>query len=83
MAVAALALYRMRLADISMRDHIFILWVVLGDRHLRAHDGNAYFYNAKLGCWEMYNGLFPDYIYGEIKTFLLELESAFRDIEGG
>ncbi len=53
MIVAALAVYRMRMSDITMRDHIILLWVVHGDRFLRSHDGNAFFYNAKLGNWDM------------------------------
>jgi len=49
LAVGALVFYRMRLCDISLREHIHILWVICGDRSLRAHNGQAYHYEATLG----------------------------------
>ena len=67
LTVLALALFRVRLSDVSMRDHFLLIWCILGGRYLRAHDGNAYFYNAHLGCLEMFNGLFPDYVYDVAK----------------
>ena len=82
LAIAVLALFRRRLADISMRDHVLLLWTLLGDRYLRAHDGICHYYDNSLGTWSPFNGLLPDYISGEIKSMLLHVEGLLRDFAG-
>jgi len=57
--VGALALYRMRLSDISLREHVHLLWIICGERQLRCHDGVVFYYEAALGYWEQFGGLLP------------------------
>jgi len=57
--VGALVLYRMRLSDISIREHVHLLWIICGDTQLRCHDGVVFYYEAALGCWETFGGLLP------------------------
>ena len=61
LAVGALVFYRMRLCDISLREHVHILWVICGDISLRAHNGMAYHYESTLGCRCIRNDLFVNY----------------------
>ncbi len=80
--VAALATYRMRLIDISIRERVQLLWVICGGRLLRAHAGTAFYYNDCLGCWEVFAGLLPERVYEEIRVCLLALEGLFRAFKG-
>jgi hypothetical protein len=82
-AVACLSLCRLRLSDISMREHVLILWITLGNRFMRVQsDDTSYFYNVRVGHWERYGGLLPCYIYAEVKDFLLQVEGIFRCFKG-
>lgn len=63
LAVAALTIYRMRLVDVSLRDHVRLLWVFLGGYALRAHTGQAFFFNALLGSWHVFAGILPQSVY--------------------
>ena len=59
-----------------------MMWVILGGRCIRAHNGNAYFYQNSIGAWETFIGLFPDYIFSVVKETLLQVEGLFRAFEG-
>jgi hypothetical protein len=80
-AVAACSIYKMRLSDISLREHVELLWIMLGEDQLRAHGGCCYFYQ-KLGYFDVYQGLMPHNIFKQVSSFLLELEGAFRAFTG-
>ena len=82
LCVLALSVFRSRLSDISIRDHVMLIWCVLGGRSLRAHGGNAYFYQQGLGAWETFMGLFPDYVLKIVKQDLLQVEGLFRAFDG-
>ena len=59
LCVLALSVFRSRLSDISIRDHVMLLWVILGGRVLRSHGGNAFFLPAQVGCMGNLHGLVP------------------------
>ena len=44
LAVGALSVYRLRLWDMHIREHVLLLWIVEGGEHMRCHGGNLYFY---------------------------------------
>jgi len=44
LACAALAIYRMRLVDMFIREHALLLWVIEGGQFMRAHNGQCYLY---------------------------------------
>ena len=69
------------MTDFGTQEHVMILWIVLGDRYLRAHNGQAYYYASELGCWEVYGGLLPAEVFVEVKEFLLALEGLFRSLK--
>ena len=39
LAAAALAIYRMRLVDMFIREHVLLVWIIEGGRLMRAHGG--------------------------------------------
>ena len=47
LAVGALTVYRMRLIDMFVREHVHLLWIIEGEDHLRVHNGICYFYNEQ------------------------------------
>jgi hypothetical protein len=81
LAVAALMIYRMRMVDIFLREHVMLMWVIFGEHSLRAHNGTCYYYNS-VGFFEPFQGLLPEGIYDVLKTFLLRLEGLFRSMSG-
>jgi hypothetical protein len=76
-ACAALSMYRMRLVDLFMREHVLLLWIIEGHRHLRVHDGVCFMYND-CGAFETYKGVPPEPVFTRVKQFLLILEGLFR-----
>ena len=72
-ATAALCLYRLRLSDISMSEHVLLIWITLGNVWIRCHEKAPYFYQAELGAWERYQGVFPDFVYIALKEILLQV----------
>ncbi len=56
LAVAALMIYRMRLGDVFLREHVMMMWVIFGEDTLRAHNGTCYYYNH-IGYFEPLQGL--------------------------
>ena len=82
LAVAALSVYRMRLIDISLCDHVYLLWIICGERMLRAHNGASYYYNAGLGVFEHFIGFMPHEILEDIRVFTMRLEGLFRSFNG-
>ena len=82
LAMGALCVYRLRFSDIYTRELVLLLHVILGDEYLRGHDGVAYFWNNKLGCFDKFDGLLPESIYSLMKSYLLSLEGMFRSFTG-
>ena len=73
--VAALVVYRMRLVDMFIREHVHLVWVMEGDRFLRVHNGMAYFYHDD-GAFQPHKGVPPEATFGRVKRFLLRLEGS-------
>jgi len=74
---AALAMYRTRLIDLFMREHVLMVWIMEGGRYLRVHNGLCYFYNVD-GAFQVLRGVPPESTFGRVKQFLLEVEGMFR-----
>ena len=77
LGVAALAIYRMRLVDMFLREQVLLLWIIEGEDYMRAHCGTCYLYHND-GAFIAYKGLVPEDTFGRVKDFLLELEGSFR-----
>ena len=82
LAVGVLTLYTKRISSVVMIDHVALVWIMLGNRFLRAEDGRAYFYNIKTGSFEVYNGLLPDYLFAELRNTMMQLEGMLRSFNG-
>ncbi|CAK0866236.1 unnamed protein product [Prorocentrum cordatum] len=78
LAMEALCVYRLRFSEIYTRELVLLLHVILGDDFLRGHNGVAYFWNNKLGCFDKFDGLLPEWTYFLMKSYLLSLEGMFR-----
>ena len=70
LTTVALGLFRMRLIDITIRDHCHVIWILAGGRLLRAEDGAARVYNSELGSWDVYRGLIPEVVLSAIEQEL-------------
>ena len=79
--MAALMLYRSRQSDVSLLQHVQLLWVLLGGRELRAHSGRAYFYDHSLGHFEGFDGLMPPTVLAAAGNAMLNLEGLFRSFK--
>jgi hypothetical protein len=66
LAVGALTVYRMRLIDMFVREHVHLLWIIEGEDHLRIHNGVCYFYNEQ-GAFTAYKGIPPESTFGRVK----------------
>ena len=75
MATAAQAIFCMRVADMSLREHALMLWIIEGLDFLRFHDGDCYMLHP-CGAFQRYKGVPPD--TSRISDFLLQLEGLFR-----
>ncbi len=77
LVVGALAVFRLRLVDISIREEVLLLHLIEGESYLRAHYGVCYFY-SQMGSWDMYPGVVSQNTLGRIRAYLLKLEGMFR-----
>ena len=76
LAVGALSVYRLRLWDMHIREHVLLLWIVEGEEYMRCHSGNLYFYQH--GAFAMHRGIPPQATLSRCKKYLLVLEGFFR-----
>ena len=60
-----------------LREHVMLLWIIEGDRYMRAHKGTCYIYEA-FGAFQQYRGIPPEGTFHRVKSFLLQLEGLFR-----
>ena len=74
--VGALASFRFRLVDITIREHVHLLYIIEGKERLRAHQGMCYVY--KDGAFTPFTGVPTQSMLGRVKRFFLELEGMFR-----
>ncbi len=77
LATGALAIYRMRLGDMFIREHVLLLWIIEGERFLRVHNGVCHLYHDE-GAFQPYKGIPPEATFGRVKEWLLQLEGLFR-----
>ena len=75
LSTAALAIFCMRTADISMREHALMLWILEGTDFLRFHEGDCYMLHPS-GAFQRYRGVPPD--SSRVHNILLQLEGLFR-----
>ncbi|CAK0792945.1 unnamed protein product, partial [Prorocentrum cordatum] len=81
--LAALCVYRSRPVDVGTVQHVQMIWIILGGRLLRAHNGRAYFYDQRLGYFDVFDGLLPPELLFAASRFMLTLEGIFRDFPCG
>ena len=75
LSTAALAIFCMRTADMSIREHALMLWILEGTDYLRFHEGDCYMLHP-CGAFQRYRGVPAD--SGRVTNFLLQLEGLFR-----
>jgi len=78
LAVAGLTVFRYRLIDITIREHVHLLYVIEGERWIRAHRGSCYIYRC--GAWVPFTGVVPQGSLARLKEFFLCLEGLFRSL---
>ena len=77
LCAGAMTVYRTRYSDILVHDFVSLLWIIEGERYLRAHRGVCYVYHEH-GAFRAYTGAPPESTFFRIKKFLLDLEGMFR-----
>ncbi len=82
LGVGALYMYEKRLTDLSERDNVHLLWIVCGEKLLRAHNGQTWVYDVQYGYWSLFNGLLPQHMFDYIREYSLVLEGLFRSLSG-
>ena len=68
----ALLVLRKRLCDVGLYEHVLMLHLIEGGRHVVAHDG--VFYGLADGAWQMFTGVISEGVLRRVKTFFLRLE---------
>ena len=81
LVVGALVVFRLRLVDMWYREHALLLWVVEGERFLRAHNIAVYVYHDD-GAFRQLKDSPPESCFGRVKYLLLWLEGLFRLMPG-
>ena len=76
LVTGAITVYRLRLADLHLRELVVLLWIIEGERSMRCHDGNLYFFH--LGAFALHKGVPPQATLARCKRFFLQLEGLFR-----
>ncbi|CAE7561822.1 unnamed protein product [Symbiodinium sp. CCMP2592] len=77
LTAAAINVYRTRLTDIFVRDFVGLVWIIEGDRYIRAHRGVCFLYHSD-GSFDPYSGVPPESTFYRLKKTLLRLEGLFR-----
>ena len=60
-----------------VRDFVALVWVMEGERFLRAHGGVCYMYHEH-GAFQAFAGVPPESTFARVKPFLLQLEGIFH-----
>ena len=79
--VVLLLTHRLRLLDMSTKEHVEIIYSIVGDESLRSHNGTLYLYAN--GAWQPFNGVFPVAIMSKVRLVLARVEGLvrlFRDV---
>ena len=75
-AVVLLMTHRLRLLDMSMLQHVGIIYAIEGGECMRAHNGTLYLYSN--GGWLPFSGVFPVSTMSRVRRVLLRAEGALR-----
>ena len=75
-SVGALICSRLRMIDITLREHVLLLHVIEGETNMRSHGG--IFFTYRDGAFQPYDGLMHESCLAHVKTFFLRLEGLFR-----
>jgi len=80
LALGAVVFFRLRLMAGSLSDYVEILHVTLGtyDEHLRAHDGDIFFWGTDVRVWMRFEGLIPQHVLQLAKTYFFRIGGLFR-----
>ena len=76
LVTGAVTVYRLRLTDLHLRELVMLLWIIEGERHMRCHGGNLYFFN--IGAFALHKGVPPQGTLARCKRFFMQLEGLFR-----
>eukprot|EP00439_Symbiodinium_sp_Y106_P079671 s636_g18.t1 len=76
LVTGAVTVYRLWLTDLNLRELVMLLWIIEGERHMRCHEGNLYFFN--LGAFALHKGAPPQGTLARCKRFFMQLEGLFR-----
>ena len=77
----ALIFHDKRMGDFTIIEHVRILWISLGDRFLRAHDGQLYQFMEAMGFWKMYRGIMEEGVVYVLREYLNQAEGLYRVIK--
>ena len=77
LAAAALSVYRSRLSNMFIGDHVSLLWIMEGEIHLRAHAGICYMYQQNTVPSKHRLALHRKAHLQESKTFCLPWRESF------
>ena len=78
LATTACAVVRMRSADVGVPVLTRIMWLALGDVCLIASRGVLRYFDARMGTWRVYTGIFPEQVYDKLYDFMKKVEGCFR-----
>ena len=67
-AIGAVAVYRLRLTDMHLREMVMLLWIVEGDRYMRCHQGTLYFFYS--AAFAVHHGVPPHGTLARCKMFV-------------
>ena len=82
LVVAAFAMYRLRLSDITTTEMVQLVWLILGEVRLRSHGGELHFFNKDHVAWSIFRGMLPEVVFKEVRDFMNKLEGLFRALSG-
>ena len=82
LVVAAMAMYRLRLTDITTTEMVQLVWLTLGEVRLRSHGGELYFFSKDTLAFSMFRGMLPEVVFKEVREFMNKLEGLFRAFSG-
>ena len=75
-AVVLLMTYRLRLLDMSMLQHVAIIYAIEGGDWMRSHNGTLYLYAN--GAWRPFTGVFPVSTLSRVRRALLRAEGLLK-----
>ena len=77
-AVVLLLTYRLRLLDMSMLQHVAIIYAIEGGEWMRSHNGTLFLYAN--GAWRPFIGVFPVSTMSRVRRVLLRAEGLLKVI---